>query len=426
MQRRRFLAATGGLAALLAAAPLVAACGTEKAEATEARADVPRAGAGSGDARAFAGASTMLGWDLYRFLAGREQGNMFLSPYSIAAAMAMVTAGARGESAAQLHTVLHTATLGENLHPAFNALDHALAASAPKDGAAPFELATANSAWAQAGFAFERAYLETLARYYGAGVHLADFERKTEAARAAVNDWVEERTKDRIKDLLPKGSVDALTRLVLVNAIYFKADWLSPFAKESTAPGPFTTLAGARKDMPMMHQTASFAYAKGNGLEALELPYAGNAVSMVVLLPAAGALKEVEPRLATDAATLMAGMKSTRAVVTLPKWEFTSSFALRDAFTTLGARDPFDPGLADFSGMDGKRDLYVSDVFHKAFVRVDEKGTEAAAATGAVVGATSAPVDPPVQFTVDRPFVFLIRHRESGAVLFAGRVTDPA
>jgi len=428
MERRRFLAGTAGLVGIWAMQPLFSACGSESAEAGEARADVARATPGANaltEATAFANASRDLGWDLYRLLAAKEGGNLFLSPYSIAAAMAMVTAGARGDTAAQLQRTLHTTGSGETLHPAFNALDSALAATASKDRAVPFELTTANSAWGQSGFDFERAYLETLARYYGAGVQLADFQHEPDSARKAVNRWVEERTKERIKDLLPAGSVNTLTRLILVNAIYFKADWASPFEKELTSPGAFTTGAGARKDIPMMRRTGTYEYAKGDGVELLELPYAGNAASMAVLLPGQGTFAKAESALAQSAGSLLASVKSTRVAVTMPKWQFTSSFALKEALTALGATDAFDAGRADFSGMDGRKDLFLSDVFHKAFVRVDEKGTEAAAATGAVVGATSAPVDPPVQFTVDRPFIFLIRHRETGAVLFAGRVADP-
>ncbi|MFN8507695.1 MAG: serpin family protein [Dehalococcoidia bacterium] len=429
MQRRRFLAVTAGFAGFWAMQPLLSACGTDSAAAGEARADVARATPGANgltEAITFANASRDLGWDLYRLLAAKDTGNIFLSPYSIAAAMAMVTAGARGDTAVQLQRLLHTTGSGEGLHPAFNALDTVLTTTASKDRGVPFELTTANSAWGQSGFDFERAYLETLARYYGAGIQLADFQHEPDSARKAVNKWVEERTKERIKDLLPAGSVNTLTRLILVNAIYFKADWSAPFEKELTSPGAFTTAAGARKDVPMMRRTGTYEYAKGDGVELLELPYASSGVSMAVLLPAQGTLAKAEGALAQSAGSLLASVKSTRVALTMPKWQFTSSFALKEALSTLGATDVFDAGRADLSGMDGRKDIFLTDVFHKAFVRVDEKGTEAAAATGAVVGATSAPVDPPVQFTVDRPFIFLIRERETGAVLFAGRVVDPA
>lgn len=430
MRRRQFITSTAALGGLWALGPLAAACdGSKSAKAGEVRADIPRAtpdAQATASAAALAKATAAFGWDLYGKLGETEKGNLFLSPHSIAVALGMLYAGTRGQSATQLARVLHVEALSSDLGPAFNAVDHALAQapSLPKD-AQPFELAVANSSWLQSGFPFDQAYLATLARYYGTGVHVVDFQRAPEAARVAVNDWVEEKTKDRIQDLLPPGSVNALTRLVLANAIYFKADWQAQFSKEATSPGPFGQPGTAPRQLPMMHQTASFPYTRGNGFQAIELPYAGNTVAMVVLLPE-GAIGPMEASVALAAEDAVARLKPTRVKLTMPKWQFSSSFALSRALAALGAVDIFDATTADLSGIDGRRDLFVSDVFHKAFVAVDEKGTEAAAATGVVVGATSAPAEPPVNFTVDRPFVFFIRERSTGAVLFAGRVVDPS
>lgn len=428
MQRRRFLAGSAALGGLFALGPLAVACGSDEAKASEARADVPRVATSAADierARGMANAAGLFGWNLYPKLAAANPGNLFFSPFSIVEAMAMVTAGARGQTLTELLSLLAVDKLSDAFHPGMNALDQAVRAKpAVTDKAQAFELSVANSAWAQQGFAFEQAYLEMLAKYYGAGVRLTDFAKEPEKSRIAINAWVEEQTKQRIKDLLPKGSINELTRLVLANAIYFKGDWLAPFEKEATKDGPFTTRAGAQKQLPMMHQAASFAYAKGDGVEALELPYAGNTTSMVVLLPAAGKFDAVAADPGTQFASLVGSLKPARVQLTMPKWEFTSAFSLADAMKALGAKAAFDGNAADFSGIDGKRDLYITDVFHKAFVKVDEKGTEAAAATGVVVGATGAPVDPPVQFTMDRPFLFVIRHRETGAPLFAGHVVE--
>jgi serpin B len=431
LKRRRLLVSSAALTAAWAFGPLAAACGdSNKAKASEARADLPRDTPGANaatQAKALGDAVTALGWDMLRQLTTSDAENLFLSPYSISVAMAMVLAGARGQSAGELASALHLETLGADAPAAFNAAAQVLAASAKtgKDQQ-PFELAEANALWAQSGFEIQQAYLETLARFYGAGVRLVDYEHAAEDARKAINEWVADQTKKRIQDLLPKGSVHELTRLVLANAIYFKADWDDPFDKSSTSPEPFTLRDGSQKDVSMMFQSGSFLYAERADAQALELPYAGGSVSMVVLLPRKGAFSAVELDAPAAYASLSAQLKSAQVRLSMPKWEFTSSFALKDAFAALGARAAFDPDQADLSGIDGRRDLYISDVFHKAFVKVDEKGTEAAAATGAVVGVTSAPAQPPVEFKMDRPFLFAIRERQSGLVLFAGRVVDPS
>jgi serpin B len=431
MKRRRLLTGTAALGAAWALGPLAAACGSSnKAKASEVRADLPRdtPGAdGAAQAKRLGDAVAAFGWDMLGQLTTPSATNLFLSPYSISVAMAMVLAGARGESADELSKALHLQGLGADTPAAFNAANQVLAAAAASQkDQQPFELAEANALWAQAGFEIQKAYLETLARFYGAGVRLVDYEHAAEDARKAINDWVADQTKKRIQDLLPKGSVNDMTRLVLANAIYFKADWTVPFEPKSTSPAPFTLRDGSRKDVPTMTRSGSFLYAERADGQMIELPYAGGSTSMLVLLPKAGAFAAVEQDAANAMTVLTAQLKSTQVRLSMPKWEFTSSFALKDAFAALGAKAAFDPDRADLSGIDGRRDLYISDVFHKAFVKVDEKGTEAAAATGAVVGVTSAPLPPPIEFKMDRPFLFVIREKTTGLALFAGRVVDPS
>lgn len=432
MNRRDFLASTAALGGLWAIGPLAAACGdSEEAEAKEARADLPRTkpdAAATALGREVAAGNAAFGWDLYRLLAKAGGGNLFVSPFSIGLCMAMVYAGARGETAAGLAKALHLDP-AKDVHAGWNALDQALSAPAPapgKDKPQPFELAIANSAWGQEGFDFRQAFLELLARNYGAGLYLADFSKKPEDERKRINAWVEDKTRERIKDLLPEGSITGLTRLVLANAIYFKANWTEQFSPEATQPGPFTRNDGSKVEVPMMRTTESFAYAKAGDLEAVELPYAGGKASMVILLPAAGGLPALEATLGERVAQLVPQLKAAPVQLAMPRWEFTSEFRLKDALVALGAADAFDEAACDLSGIAGEPgELVVSDVFHKAFVKVDEKGTEAAAATAAVIRATGAPAEP-VKLTIDRPFVFFIREKETGAVLFAGRVVDPA
>jgi serpin B len=431
MRRRRFLAATAALGGVWAAGPLAAACGDSKtAEAKQARADLPRTKpdeAAKALGLEVAAANAAFGWDLYGQIANQTQGNLFFSPFSIGLCMAMVYGGARANTAAGLAQALHFDP-AKDVHAGWNALDRGLSAPAPasdKIEGQQLELSVANSAWGQDGFDFRQAFLELLARDYGAGLYLAEFAKKPEAERKRINNWVEDMTRERIKDLLPEGSITGLTRLVLANAIYFKANWRQQFTPEATTPGPFTRIDGSTVQTPMMRQTEGFNYAKSGDVEAIELPYAGGTASMVILLPAAGGLKALEQSLANKMDALLPQLKSTSVQLAMPRWEFTAEFRLREALAALGASDAFDEARCDLSGIAGEPgELVISDVYHKAFVKVDEKGTEAAAATAAVARATSARVDP-VMVTLDRPFLFLNREKATGGALFAGRVVDP-
>lgn len=395
-----------------------------------AQSDKPRAQAANvptGDLADLVGGNTAFAFDLYQALRQGTQGNLFYSPYSISLALAMTYAGARGETEQQMAAALHYTLPQARLHPAFNALDQALAkrgqGAQGKDGQG-FRLHIVNAIWGQAGYQFLPAFLDTLAENYGAGLRLLDFVKASEQARVTINDWVSGQTEGRIKDLIPPGLINPLTRLVLTNAIYFNAAWAEPFEAELTEDGPFTLLDGGQVVLPMMHQTKSLGYAEGPGYRAVELPYDGRELSMVILLPEAGQFEAFESTLkAGQVDTILKGLSYRPVALTMPKFEFESEFSLAQALAALGMPVAFS-GDADFSGMDGRRDLFIREVVHKAFVSVDEAGTEAAAAT-AVVMAVTAAAEPPVEVRVDHPFIFFIRDIESGAILFVGRVVNP-
>ncbi len=357
----------------------------------------------------------------------RQEANLFYSPYSISLALAMTYAGARGETAEQMADTLQFLLEQASLHPTFNWLDAELAkrgeGAQGKDGEG-FRLNIVNAIWGQKDYEFLPAFLDVLAENYGAGLRIVDFITETEKSRLAINDWVSKQTEGRIEDLIPPGAIDALTRLVLTNAIYFNAAWEHPFDEKITTDGLFYLLDGGQVSVPMMKQTESFGYTEGEGCQAVELPYDGGELSMVILLPEAGKFEAFEKTLnAQQVSDIISGLQPTEVALTMPKFEFDSEFSLKDTLAGMGMPIAFS-GAADFSGMTGKRELAISDVVHKAFVAVDEAGTEAAAATAVIVGLTAVP-EPTVEVTVDRPFIFLIRDIETGAILFVGRVLNP-
>ncbi len=370
-------------------------------------------------------------FDLYRALS-EEPGNLFYSPYSISLALAMTYAGARGETERQMADTLHFVLPQDRLHPAFNGLDLELArrgegiAGRDEKG---FRLNIVNAIWGQEDFEFLVDFLDALAENYGAGPRLLDFVSEPEESRVTINDWVSEQTEGKIGDLIPPDVINKLTRLVLTNAIFFSAAWLHPFTESLTKDGAFYLLDGGEVMVPMMRRTASFGLATGDGYQAVELPYDGGELSMVILLPDTGQFEAFEGTLDADLVrTITESLLPTRVALTMPKFEFDSDFALGDTLGAMGMPVAFvsSPGpctseRADFSGMTGTCELYITEIVHKAFVSVDEAGTEAAAATAVVLGIESLP--PSV--TIDRPFIFLIRDIETGAVLFVGRVLDP-
>jgi serpin B len=361
--------------------------------------------------------------DLYGQLRGRE-GNLFFSPESISTAFAMAYAGARGETAQQMAAALHFTVPPERLHPAMGALLAGL--NAPHDG---YQLHVADALWAEKDYKFLDDFLKLTKEDYGAGFRPVDFKTAPDAARATINQWVEEKTEDKIKDLLPPGSIKPDTRLVLTNAIYFKGDWDAQFDKASTRDEDFHLSAAQTVKAPLMHMQTKLRYFNGGTFQAVELPYKGRELSMVVLLPndVAG-LAVLEQQLTpANMQQWLNGLRANpKVILTLPKFKMTSEFELKNALGALGMKQAFERGTADFSGMTGKRDLWISAAIHKAYVDVNEEGTEAAAATGIVMRSMAmAREQQPVVFRADHPFVFLIRDNASGGILFMGRVTDP-
>jgi len=370
-------------------------------------------------------------FDLYQALR-EEDGNLFFSPYSISLALAMTYAGARGETAQQMADTLHFTLENNRLHPAFNWLDIELASrgkGAKGKDEEGFRLNIVNAIWGQEGYKFLSEFLDVLAENYGAGLRILEFANAPEESRITINNWVSDQTEGRIEDLIPQGLIDTWTRLVLTNAIYFNAAWQHPFNEDMTEDRPFYLLDGGEVTVPMMRQTETFGYAEGNGYQAVELPYDGRELSMVILLPQAGKFEAFEGSLdAQRVDGIVRGLEHKRVALTMPKFECESGFFLGETLAAMGMPVAFCFGGADFSGMTGNRDLFIGDVVHKAFVSVDEAGTEAAAATALVMPTAMPPEEPeePVEVTVDRPFVFLIHDIETGAILFVGRIVDPS
>lgn len=418
---------------VLVLAVAVAAC-APVARASIAQSQLPRVSSPAvpdADLQAVVEGNSRFACDLYRVLRA-EPGNIFFSPYSVSIALAMTYAGARGETAQQMADTLYFALPQERLHPAFNALD--LAVTRPGEAAAAaeeqdFRLNVANSLWGQKDYVFLAEFLDLLAQNYGAGMRLVDFESAPEPARLAINRWVSDQTEGKIEDLIPPGAITDLTRLVLANAIYFDARWVYPFDRESTQDGLFNLLDGGQVSVPMMRMSrpAVLRYAQGAGYQAVELPYKGDRASMLLLVPDAGAFADFEATLDADRiATTVASLQPQPVALTLPKFSYDSDFSLAETLAGLGMPDAIcGYGRADFSGMDGVGELCISAALHKAFVAVDEAGTEAAAATAIVMGATSAQPAAAIELRIDRPFIFLIRDTQTGSILFLGRVLDP-
>lgn len=377
-------------------------------------------------------------FDLYHQVRAEENGNIFYSPFSISIALAMTYAGALSETAQEMADTLHFTLDQDQLHPTFNVLDLELASRAESDSdpeSEGFTLHVVNRLWGQTGYSFMAEFLDTLAENYGAGLSLLDFRSEPEESRVTINDWVSEETRNRINDLIPPGLITDMTRLVLTNAIYFKAAWLSRFSEDATTDEPFNLLDGSQATVEMMRQTGSFGYAAGNGYQAVQLPYEGNQLSMVILLPDEGNFEAFESDLGAGCVEGLLDRAAERLLdLHLPKFTFEWETELGGALQALGMSQAFDPGVANFLGMispealaaAGDQPLYIGAVVHKAFVAVDEEGTEAAAATAVVMRTGSAARrEEPKIFTADHPFLFLIRHRPTGLVLFLGRVVEP-
>lgn len=414
----------------LIASMLLAACNgsasTQLAESNRSREKSPKIA--DADLQTLVDGNNSFALDMYQSLHS-ENGNLILSPFSISLALAMTYAGARGNTESQMADVLHFTQGQQGTHSAFNALDLKLESdpiNLDKDQE-PLKLNIANAVWAEQTYAFLPEFLDRLAINYGAGIHLADFVNNFNNERRSINDWVSDKTEDKINDLLPDGSLNADTRMVLVNAIYFKADWRSQFDADSTYDATFHLLDGTEVTAPTMNDVKyGLPYVIGNGYQAVELAYAGETAAMDIILPDEGNFETFESSFDQNLYNeIISGMQPSGSIsISLPKFEFTKDFGLAGILSDMGMADAFDRNAADFSGMTGKKDLFISDVIHKAFVAVDEEGTEAAAAT-AVIMETAGAMMPDASFIADRPFIFIIRDTVSGQVLFIGRVLNP-
>jgi serpin B len=381
------------------------------------------------DTTRFAKSSNAFGFDLYRRLKAAP-GNQVVSPASITTGLAMAWGGARGETATQMKQVLHFEGGTEPVMRAAGALSRSLV-----DPKRPLVFRIANRLFGEKTYRFEAAFLEATRTAFGAALEPTDFRHAPESAREAINRWVEAQTEKRICDLIPSEGVTKETRLVLANALYFLGDWYEPFTKEGTSPAPFHLSARAERPVPTMHRTGTFRLTRRSGLMALELPYKGEQMSMLVVLPdAVDGLSALEDSLsAAGLDAIVQGLAPASVAVALPKFEVNpaQSLSLGDLLVALGMRAALDPQKADFTGIANPADpadrLVISRVFHKAFVKVDEKGTEAAAATAVSMmrAGSAARREEPIAFKADHPFLFFIRDNATGLVVFLGRVADP-
>jgi serpin B len=386
--------------------------------------------AGSAEDAASAGSAiNAFGMALYRQTAADDpSANLVVSPTSIALALSMARAGAGGQTAAEMDAVLRD--LGTDEHASWvAALDSLLntrTGSFP-DGSGEQQdvtLRIVNAPFAQRGFALETPYIEALGERFGAGLRLVDYIKAADAARRVINAWVSDETEQRIPELLGQGTVDDLTRLVLVNAIYLKAAWQMPFGDGTTASAPFTRLDGSSVEIPMMHSSWEQPYAASESWQAVELPYVGGKLSMLVIVP--DDLTAFESTLDdTVLAGIVSSLSEREVVLGLPKFGAESKLELGPVLAALGMPTAF-TDAAEFTGISKEAALQVSAVIHQANIDVDENGTEAAAATAVVMRATSAGPGDPVTLIVDHPFLFALRDVETGAVLFLGRITDPS
>lgn len=357
--------------------------------------------------------------DLYKqFSVPNQSANIFFSPFSISTALSMTYAGARGDTANQMAKTLRFHLPPTDQHKAFADL-----AAALKSDGKSYRLELSNALWGQQGYAFQADFLALVKKHYEGGFNIVDFAGQTETSRGIINRWVEKKTADKIKDLLTQGSLTSLTRLVLTNAIYFKGDWAAKFKPEQTRPEPFQVDPDKTVDVPMMRQSGSFRYAETVGAKLLELPYVGNELSMIVVLPNENSTAFDQSLDANRLNEWLGKIVEQDVDVFLPKFKFETQYELNDTLSQMGMRDAFDLPPADFSGISGQKDLYITKVVHKAIIEVNEEGSEAAAATAVIMG-TKAMLHKP-QFRADRPFLFMIRHNETGSILFLGRVTNP-
>jgi serpin B len=418
------------IALVTLALPTAAGCGDGEPATAGDTGDEIAVEATREDVLELADGGSQFAFDLYARLAG--DGNLFFSPYSISTALAMTAAGARGNTELEMANVLRLQLGGgaggpsdagrERVAASFAALQEGLTASPETRG---YELNIANSLWGQEGYPFRESYMKLVATYYGGGFNPADFQRDAEAERVRINKWVEGETREKIKDLIPPDGVDPATTLVLTNAVYFKGQWMSRFDEERTSDATFH---GTHADatVPMMYQKGNFRYMETEDVQVLEMPYRGEEISMLVVLPRPESLvnlRVIESRLTAQALSDWLGqLREKELKVYFPRFEMTwGTEDISGHLAALGMKDAFS-SRADFSGMSDLGDLFIGPVFHKAFVAVNEEGTEAAAATAVVMKRLA--IEQETVFRADHPFLFVIRDNATGSVLFMGRVAD--
>jgi len=359
-----------------------------------------------------------------------NEGNIIFSPISLSLALAMTLAGAETSTEQEMLQALQFSIPAENIHAAFNALLLNIEASEENifgdSEGDKFQLNIANSTWGQSGFAFKDQFLDTIALNYGAGIYNVDYIANPEFARNAINEWVEEETEEKIQDLIPEGAINSLTRLVLANAIYFYGSWYHPFSDSDTTGEPFNLLDGSEISVDMMKLNGeNLLYVQGETFQAVDLPYLSTDFAMTILLPDEGKFSEFESEITHQSlAAILETLHSQPINLQMPKFDFTSDIDAKKPLINLGMAEAFDMDDADFSGMTEEDILYITDVLHKAAISVDETGTEAAAATAVIIGLKSMPGEP-ISMTIDRPFLFFIRHIPSESILFMGRVLNP-
>ncbi len=421
---RSWIARLGSLAL---AGGMAWGCAGQAAGNDVARSNVARAGSSATDARQAASAINAFGFDLLKTTTAAG-GNEVLSPASIALALAMAQAGAAGDTASQMDSVMHAACSSGNGN-GLNSLEQALTGlsgsySNPLGSQEAVELRIANAPFAQRGYSLNQPYLDTLAGRFDAGLRLVDFAGDLTGSRKLINDWISGQTEGRIPQLL--GELDPATRLVLANATYLKAPWQTPFWPNGTKDSPFTRLDGSQVPVPTMSVDLGAAtYASGPGWQAAELEYVGGSLAMTVILP--DDFSAFEIRLdATLFGQITGLLGRTPGELTLPRFKTETQIDLGQTLSGMGMPSAFDSGTADFSGITAQERLFISQVAHQANISVDEKGTEATAATVVAIAAAATSPGDVVVFHVDRPFVFAVRDRNTGAILFLGRIVDPS
>jgi len=368
-------------------------------------------------------ANNLFAFDLYSQYKSNE-GNIFYSPYSISTAVAMVYEGAKGQTASEIAKVFYFPLDNEARRNGFKSQYENI--NQPNQA---FKLSTANALWVEKTYSLSPDYLSITSQYYDGNITNLDFKTDSENSRIIINDWIEGKTNDKIKDLIPSGAVGESTRLVLTNAVYFLGNWTNKFTEEATSEQDFRITSSNIIKAQTMHQTNYFNYAEDKGMQALEMNYRGDKLSMIVLLPTASDTKALESLLTPEKLKdIRSKLSSNEVQVSLPKFKFETKYFMADTLKEMGMPTAFKGGIADFSGMSGSKDLYIGSVIHQAYVAIDEDGTEAAAATAVIMETTSIPPQDkpkPKIFKADHPFIFLIQDKETGTILFMGRVNNP-